>query len=213
MSSLDKIRTVVESIVMPRGWHKPEKDRRGVDLPEPIRASSYVDLIAAVTKYRVDNEIALGDVKREINDYICDNWPHMCHEFPADQVTISYQQTAGDVPPKTLTEEVLTWMSEATTNHAADDLVLPEEARRRAEICSTCPKNKKLPSSCSSCIEAVDRMSVVLRNGKSTPKDKKLGVCTVLSHENRAAVWLRKDKLRTSDQLPSHCWLHKDSKP
>jgi hypothetical protein len=201
---LAPMREVIESVVMPGGWHKPEKDRLGRDMPQPIRADTYQKLIEAVIQFRVDNVIPIGDVRRDVNDYICSNFPHMCHPVTGAvvQVSIDHHPTGT----KTLTDNMIQWLDGAITNHSSEHLEMSLEAQRRAEICIKCRFNTQWNSSCGSCLEAVNRMSSIIRMGNDTPRGHKLKACQILQHENRSAVWLRRERINQSLDLPAHCW-------
>jgi GH24 family phage-related lysozyme (muramidase) len=195
-------REVIQSIVMPGGWHKPEKDRLGRDMPEPIRADTYKELIEAVVKFRADNMIPIGNVREEVNEYICSSYPHMCHGVPGAEVTITVTQ--GTV--QSLTDEMIQWLDRQVENHSPETLELAEEAQRRAAICKMCPYNIQWNSGCGSCSDAVNRLSTILRVGKTLSNASQLRACQILKHENRAAVWLRLDKIGNSPELPGECW-------
>ncbi len=198
------VQEVIESIVMPGGWHKPEKDRLGRDMPEPIRAETYQKLLQAVTRFRVDNVIPIGDVRRDVNEYICSNFPHMCHPIAGAQVDVSIEQ--HPVGTKTLTDQMIQWMDGAMVNHSQEFLELSMEAQRRADICLKCRFNTRWNSSCGSCLDAVNRMSTVLRMGNDVPRGHKLKACQLLHHENRSAVWLKRERINKSLDLPNNCW-------
>lgn len=196
---------VIQSIVMPGGWHKPEKDRSGRDLPEPVRADTYKDLIAAVAKFRADNVIPIGDVEADVENYICQNFPHMCHNVPGAEVTVTIS-TGNKSAFQTLTDRTIQWLDEKIDNHSIDKLVLAPEAKRRADICAKCKFNQRWNSNCGACFEAITRMSSVLRYGNDVPNGKDLYSCQILGHENRSAVWLKASELKTSHDLPQPCW-------
>lgn len=191
---------------MPLGWHKPELDRLGRNMPQPIRANTYKELVQAVTKFRADNGIPLGDTKAEIDEYICTNYPHMCHKARA-HVRIDVEVKARTDARLTLTDDMIQWLESMLVNHSMDQLELKSEAMRRAEICRKCPMNVRWNRGCGSCVEAVNRLSAILRYGKELAHARELRACRILRHENRAAVWLRKSRLGMSDALPSNCWL------
>lgn len=198
---------VIESIVMPGGWHKPEKDRLGRDMPEPIRAATYRALIDAVAKFRADNMIPIGDVKTEIDNYICLTFPHMCHSIIGAEVTIQISHGPRSVATaKTLTDEMIQTMDQQLTNHSSENLELRQEAQRRADICRRCQFNAKWNNSCGSCVEAVNRLSTILRAGQDVTHSRDLKACQILKHENRSAVWLRLDGIASNPNLPQHCW-------
>lgn len=195
---------VIESLVMPGGWHKPELDRLGRPMPQPIRANTYRELIANVTKFRADNVIPIGDVKAEVDEYICKNFPHMCHNI--DGATISITITHHPSPIKTLTDDMIQWLDSRVENHSSDELELRSEAQRRADICRRCKFNTRWNDNCGSCNEAVKRLSSILRVGNDVGHSRQLKACQILRHENRAAVWLRMEKIGNNPDLPQHCW-------
>lgn len=197
---------VIQGITMPGGWHKPEKDRLGRDMPQPIRATSYKDLINAVTKFRADNIIPIGDVKAEVDEYICTNFPRMCHRSQADiSVTVDMPNTHM----KTVTDRMIQTMDAQIREHSIEELELKQEAQRRAEICRRCRFNVRWNTGCGSCREAVNRMSMILRSGNSVPHERELHACQILGHENRSAVWLKLEKIGRSPELPGFCWARR----
>ena len=195
--------SVIESMVMPGGWHKPEKDRLGRDMPEPIRAPTYRALIDAVIKFRADNVIPIGDVKAEIDQYICTTFPRMCHQFEGvSRIDIKSEPS----PIRTLTDDMIQTMDAQLQDHSIEELELKQEAQRRANICADCQYNVRWNSNCGSCVEAVNRMSAMLRAGNSLPRERELRACQILRHENRSAVWLRMDKIKKNPDVPGFCW-------
>ena len=194
---------VIEAVVMPGGWHKPEKNRLGQDMPQPVRADTYKMLVQAVIKFRADNIIPIGDVESDVEEYICSNFPHMCHNVPGASVTVTV--TRGPSQAQTRTDRMLQWLDGQISDHSAEKLVLRSEAQRRADICRKCPYNVRWNEGCGTCAEAVNRLSTILRSGNDTPHGKDLKCCQVLNHENRAAVWL---PLSSHDpNLPGRCWV------
>ena len=198
------MREVIESVVMPGGWHKPEKNRAGIDMPEPIRADTYKQLIEAVIKFRADNVIPIGDAKADVDEYICSNFSHMCHPELPYTVEVHVDNKSNEI--KTLTDHMLQWLDRTIDHHSIDNLEMRTEALRRADICLGCRYNTKWNSNCGSCSEAVGRMSNILRLGNDVPNGQKLRACQILKHENRAAVWLKKEKIMRSNDVPNYCW-------
>jgi hypothetical protein len=197
-------REIIEAMVMPGGWHKPEKSRAGMDMPVPIRADTYKQLIEAVIKFRADNVIPIGDAKADVDEYICSNFPHMCHPEGAVSVEVYVDNKSNEI--KTLTDQMLHWLDRSIENHSIENLEMRTEAMRRADICLGCRYNTKWNSGCGSCSEAVGRMSNILRLNNDVPRGDKLKACQILKHENRSAVWLKKEKIMRSNDVPNHCW-------
>jgi hypothetical protein len=205
MSTAKKTR-VLTAMVMPGGWHKPEVDRAGRQLREPIRADTFWDLIAAVTKFRADNLIPIGNVQHDVEEYICEKFPNSCVSRGATAVVEIRVAPPAVNPAQTLTDNMIGWMDKRLNNHSVDRIVIDSEARQRAEVCRKCPMNVKWNTGCGTCVDAVGRLSTALRLGKDVPGGKRLFACRVLQHENRSAVWLDKSLVETSPTLPGHCW-------
>jgi hypothetical protein len=197
---------VVESVVMPGGWHKPEKDRLGRD-GIIIRGDTYQGLLAAVLKFRADNLIPVGDVEAEVEAWLCEAYPHMCHRVPGATVSVSFVRQPSSL--QLITDKVLQWLAGRIVDHTGQKLELRSEAQRRAGICEGCKYNVRWNSSCSSCAEAVNRMSTILRFGHDVHNGEKLKACQILEHENRAAVWLKSENVGSTPDLPQHCWAKK----
>ena len=88
------------------------------------------------------------------------------------------------------------------------DFVSPEEAERRASICSGCPEN--VPASgCAGCTNLVSLVTSVI-GGRETSKDEVLENCNVCGCANKAQVHIPLEVLAkglTSDMaFPSICW-------
>lgn len=198
------MREIIEAMVMPGGWHKPEKNRAGLDMPAPIRADTYKQLIETVIKFRADNVIPIGNAKADVDEYICANFPHMCHPEGSVSVEVYVDNKSSEI--KTLTDQMLHWLDHSIDHHSIDNLEMRTEAIRRADICLSCRYNTKWNSNCGSCSEAVSRMSNILRLNNDVPRGDKLKACQILKHENRSAVWLKKEKIMRSNDVPNHCW-------
>ena len=198
-----RLTSVMTGIVCPGGWHKPEKNSRGDLLPEPIRSSTYEDLIDAVIKFRVDNGIPVADAQGDIDEYICTSFPFMCHGVPGAEVSFAVKHIPHIV---SLTDSMLQTMEKQLQNHSIENIELKSEAQRRANICRHCQFNVRWNSGCGSCVEAVNRLSGILRIGNSVDRSKDLRACSILKHENRSAIWLKLDKIGKSSDLPAHCW-------
>jgi hypothetical protein len=197
---------VIESVIMPGGWHKPEKDRLGRD-GITVRADTYRQLIAAIIKFRSDNIIPIGNVESELESWLCETYPHMCHQVYGAEVSIFFER--GPSPIQEITDKLLQWLDSRIRDHSVNKLELQSEARRRAEICCSCQYNVNWNSNCGTCSEAVNRMSTILRFGNDVHGSDKLKACQLLGHENRAAIWLKNENVGSSPDLPNFCWARK----
>ena len=89
-------------------------------------------------------------------------------------------------------------------------LVPNEEAVRRAKICANCPRNTH--GICTSCAssEFHDLFAWLVRQGRRTPYDSVLDVCTACGCVLKAKVHISIDTLArlTPHSYPENCWLH-----
>jgi len=207
---------VIEDIVMPNGWHMIVRDSHGTELPEPIRGSTFRELLDNLVKFRVDNGLAIDTVQEDAIQYICGKYPHMCCPSNAH---VMYSSAAHSREPSQdnesksklpLTAKMLLWLEstlENASNHNRDSLVSKSEAQRRADICRACPFNKPWNNSCSSCRDAASRLGTILRDGQDVIRGRQLGVCEIHGHDNRTAVWLKSAKFKPSTSQPATCWI------
>jgi hypothetical protein len=97
--------------------------------------------------------------------------------------------------------------------------VAPELAAKRAEVCSTCPKNSEkafLSFFTQPASERLQKMVEARTDLKlSTPFDEKLGLCEVclcslkLKAHVPMDVILAKTKAATMAEFPEHCWINR----
>lgn len=200
---------VITGIVMPGGWHKPELDRAGRPMKEPIRASTFEELVQAVIKFRADNLIPIGNAAQDCEDYICNTFPNACLSITGATAQVTVTRGAASTETQSLTDAMIQWMDRTLDNHDESRLVLLSEAKSRAEVCRKCPFNKPWNISCGSCSEQVGRLGTAIRLGRDTPWGKRLYACRLFRLETRSAVWLRNpvNTLQTSVQKPAHCWV------
>jgi hypothetical protein len=52
-------------------------------------------------------------------------------------------------------------------------------------------------------------LSASVRQARETISTPVLGGCSILRHDNRAAVFLQPEDLATSSDIPNFCWLKK----
>ena len=185
------------SIVPPSGFHYIDGDVR-------LQGYSYLNLIKVVENYRAENNLPSGDVRGDIDTYLCGNWPHNCHGTES-VIHVS-------VTPQTATTELLsdiqTWAKNMLHSNVKLDLVSDEIAEKRSKTCLDCPQNVNWRAGCGSCIVATDRISASIRQGRDTPSSQVLGGCRIMRHDNRSAIFFDKDVLQKSGNIPNNCWLN-----
>ncbi len=153
-----------------------------------------------VTAYRLRNDKPVGDPYREIVDQICTNYPNICRDVAV--VSKSPQQVRFN-----LSNEVMKRLNTlfASAKKSPVTYVSKAEAERRMSICLGCPKNKEWRTGCAGCNAEFDRLSAVLRGGKSLVNQEKLLGCEGIGGDNRTEIWLDRPG-EVIDDLPNNCW-------
>jgi hypothetical protein len=187
---------------MPTGWHYMQPvsyNARG----QRIEASSYKELYKLVENWRVQNGIEVGDVKRDIDDYICNTYPHQCGKTYG----VAQHKQQGR-PGQKFVDKISNWLLEMTKRNPS--VLLQAEAQKRADICAQCPLNQHYENKCGACMSNITRLGTILRKNNNLSIAPSLHGCNVLNQDNKTAVWLDiyGDGIANT-QLPEHCWAKK----
>jgi hypothetical protein len=93
--------------------------------------------------------------------------------------------------------------------------VAPQDAERRAEVCSSCPHNRKASKPLTGPVAAAIRKGVEMKSGASlhTSHDAKLETCQLCSCVLQLKVWvpIRHIMDGSTIQMPEFCWVSKES--
>lgn len=184
------------------GWHYPASP--GVIL----RAATEELLIKLLAEYRQRNNIELGDIERDIDDYYCRRWPTACHPEPSD-----VNPNAPRTPAReSMINRVQRWASMATRimprgGHA---MATQPEAMARGQTCLGCPRNVAWKAGCRGCGNSTARLVTELKRAKKTQLDAQLLACDVGGWANDAAIWLPKEATPIGEDqkrfMPKLCW-------
>lgn len=171
------------------GWRFPQPWAGGVRL---LTAQTKGSLIKLISEFRTENDIPFGDPAKELDEYLINL------QIPATQ------------PTRTLRERVTAWKS--NRQFSSHELVSPELAEERAQICANCPQNKmNWADGCSSCFDKTKRDLIALRQNRNTKTQ--VGACLIAGHDNSTAVFLSEASLKHRnqfmDKLPDFCWMKK----
>lgn len=194
---------VREGIVPPGGWHYPENNTK-----IHSQDGTYRGLIKAVLEHRLANQIPAGDPETDVRNYICRTFPNMCQtpNQPQPQVAVAPPATAPNVSKlQQLIDDLLTWGNVTARN--VGQLELPEEAKRRADICERCEFNVKWEHGCSACVGNANRLFNLMRQMKNVPRHKKLYACGINRHCNKTSVWLNNKHMQRRPGTPDKCWI------
>lgn len=182
-------------MIMPDGWHYEQDGFT-------IRADdSHEQLIQNVTHWRIQNGKPVGDVRKDVDDWICAKYPRQCNVVnPNFDTGVIINDTQAYL------DSITSWAH--IKSKVNGKLVDQNIASQRAAICEQCTNNKIwAKTGCQSCIQNMQRLLISIRQNKDTIQAADLGGCTMLKHDNRTAVWLEDNN--RSDNLPGHCWCRK----
>lgn len=185
-------------MIPPGGFHYYQSDVK-------LTGYSLDDLYKTVENYRAENSLPLGDVKGDVDRFICGTYPTFCHGI--DHLSINVKSRNAMTASAELLQDITAWANNVLRGTIPHNLVKDEEAERRAKICIACPKNINWRAGCTSCIHATDRTCASVRQGRDTKTTPVLGGCYSLRHDNRTAVFLDKELLASTGDLPTNCWL------
>lgn len=187
--------------VPPGGW---KYDQPG--LPTPVTGGNYEELITNITNARIHNNIKLGNVEQEFEEWFCAHHGHLCD---ANSPPIQPEAEVDD-PQKTFRERVASFAGNRYQYAGSINLESEDEAFRRAAICSGCKENQAWADSCP-CVSQIERTIVLLTQNQETEPSLKGKGCKITGQSNEAAVWfgekLLRHRKRYMDKLPDFCWL------
>lgn len=194
---------VYKGVVPPggKGWHYPQHG-----IPQPITGGNYDELITNITNARIHNQIKLGNVERDFEEWFCKTHSHLCD---ANSPPIQPEAETDD-PAQIFRERVASFAGNRYQYAGSIELESADEANRRAGICSTCPANQSWADGCP-CVETTQRTLVLLTQNQETEPSLKGKGCFITGQSNEAAVWfgpkLLNHRKRYMDKLPNFCWL------
>lgn len=183
------------------------------DLGVVGRGLLFHNLVASAREWRKANGYPIGvGFEEEVEQAACQQYPAECET-----------STGFNIRPRNLTlSDVVTGTKVMLRfKMAGSPLVAPEEANRRAAICSNCPLNVKFAKPCAGiCAELRDLVAGIINN-QGTPSDANLNSCGICHCFLQASVWLpleiqfppltqaEKDKFREA-QKNLGCWKYID---
>lgn len=188
--------------IPPGGWHFE------LAPGHVINAINEEKLVAMIFEYRARNNLPVGDIEREIDDYYCKRWPEACQKEPSDYSPVG---PSGERREPML-NRVTRWASQLAMRmpRGGFQIELKNEAERRAGVCFACPKNVPWKSGCAGCSQTTTTLLMQLRNLQITEKAGNLMGCEVCGWDNMTAVHLDPALTPLSEAqenaLPERCW-------
>lgn len=155
-------------------------------------------VVARVRDYRRRNGLPPGDPLNEVHEQACKRNPNLCSAI--NEATVQARKLVS------LKGRMLGWLALMRKNRAKAPLAFVDasEAKRRADICASCPMNAHLKSGCGACKRALAEMRKDLIGGERSP-DPRLSGCLVTGEDLAASTWI--DQVRVDlPAAPAVCW-------
>ena len=189
--------------VPPGGWHFV------VASNVKLEAINEETLVKQIFEYRLRNNLPVGDIERDIDDYYCRLWPEACQKEPKDFDNSSNASSPSSEP---LLNRVTRWAAMMIHGQSKGGYTMlsVDEANKRADVCVGCPCNQPWRVGCSGCSSSTATVLAQLRKLQSTRQQGNLMACSVGGWDNATAAFIPKEALGlTEDQLqslPDRCW-------
>jgi hypothetical protein len=170
-----------------------------------ITAPTWNDLVTRIRNYRIANGISLGtNFEETVGSEVCQQqgWgePRCMQEEP----TPLKQRNIGMHDVVNFLRVLKHWLTKNPT------LVEPQEADRRAQICTTCPYNVNV-NGCAGCTN-IAGLIFNTTGDRTTSHDLQLRNCQICGCVNKVQVWVPKETLdqgltpEMRGNLPDWCW-------
>lgn len=184
-----------EELLTPPGGWRYEQPETGV----VMRATTLKDLVGQVVSHRENNGLKIGNAGQDVVDYLCTKMPELCSES---------QQIADR---SFSLHDVMAFLRTIKNLMAQGGGMVPlEEAKRRADICVSCPHNKKV-AGCYGCQNIAGKVTELL-GGRDTGHGDSVKQCAVCGCSIAAKVHFPLEVLKQSQaggyEFPDWCWLH-----
>lgn len=184
------------SVIPPGGFHFIDSTS---GVPFRVEGHDEASVVDAIAKHRSAANLPPGYPLQEYREWLCSAWPHFC---TGGNAQVEPSLSGGEHISKRVAE----WISVFFRTLNITDLVSQQEAERRAEICSRCPKNIVYnDSGCGSCLQTIEQLSLIYKANRQTPFDRELRACSAIGQHNGTAVWAKSLPPHSAD-VPQECW-------
>lgn len=182
-----------ESIVPPNGW---KIHTSGV----LFEHGSPDGLVDAITKYRIQNRLPVGDPLREVEDYFCTKYPSQCNGAMAANTKEEPRKQQRFI------DKVLAWAQAvySSNTEVVDDMT----ANNRSAVCHACVGQSEWQDQCPKCVADVRRLLIILRKGKE-PVIGGLKGCRFWGFDSKTACYMKQQPTAPEGHVPASCWVNK----
>lgn len=183
---------------------------------KPINGHSRANMIDEIGKFRLANGLEFGDPEKDLEDYICTNWPRTCTEDYSDRTPEDDLKELVETTNRTNLESIR--LESKLFAHSKstrwETIISAAEAEERAKTCAACPSNRAFSTltGCHGCVVDLTRMHTILVEGKKVKP--KTGWCSSVLADTRSMQFIPKEGLerqieRAAQDAPGECWLRK----
>lgn len=171
-----------------------------------LQAHTFELLYPMITDWRIRHGIPPGDVRADVDQFVCSRWPHAC--LPDDKDGPTQQMRANSIASRVATWAALKIRAMPPGGY---DLVDEIEAKRRATICLGCPYKKSWKSRCGSCDSSTEAILASVRRLRNISFDNSIFACEVSGQDNPTAIHLPLSAVTPSpeivERLAPGCWM------
>lgn len=180
------------------GWNYPQDYPQGQSMRQ---GGDFEELVADVLRFRIDNNLPIGDPAADVADYTRQKSPQ--NDLRRKPGAGFQKSFARPITP--LVERMKDQMHLLSTKQVAR--VDIDEADRRAKACIGCPQNIEWKSTCSSCNADIAYRGDLVRGRTQYQYDGQLRGCRLHALLLKTAVWQADGLPERHAQAPVKCWL------
>jgi len=206
---------VKDGVSPPGGFHFFQPLSGGRKLK--IVGTNFDSLVSNVLVARLENDVAPGDVRQEVETYICGLSKGQCVSPPTPSRPAPAERPAG--MKDRWVDVILAWANKAALSRSGmGGLVSLQVAEERARQCASCPLNLRWQNSCPQCVLKAQQVLNRLHQGVVV-KDRRIvdriGGCRHHRWDNTAAAFMAEPesgpKEHPVNPVPG-CWAERIKK-
>jgi hypothetical protein len=203
---------VIPGILPPGGWHYVHIENGQIQyrIPHVSELPSLNAVVDAITHYRLENRLPVGDPQGDYENWLCSTHPRFCREhlFEANHISANLTAPAG----QRHVDRINGWANSLYAAVPKLKMVPMAEADQRAQTCLQCPLNVQWEGECPACVTSAQRLLLIIRQGRDSHYGKKLHACSGTGMCTRTAIHIEREHFppqSTYASLPEPCWLKK----
>ena len=199
-----EVSRIIELVLPPGGWHYKDSVH-GYRVPHTGEAPTPKILEDMLQEYRLENQLPVGDIIQDIENYICSNFPRNCTVGDQPPLTIAQTQQA---PSQTRFVDLISGWANTLYQRQDKRLIPIAEVEQRSQACLRCPLNQVWENDCPQCVTNAQRVLSIIRQGKESSQWRRLHGCRAQGFCTRTAIHLEREFLgAVAEGVPDYCWM------